>query len=443
MTDSPAAMQKRLHPLILFVISLLFCSGLAVAQGLTIDITNGNPSALPVAVVPFAYQGSGTPPEFDVGDIVRADLARSGKFRTLPKADVVEFPSRGSEVKFATWKLLRQDYLVIGRVLDGADGTIRAEYEAFLVGSGQGIASGSISGQRSAVRDIAHQIADAVYEKITGIRGAFWTRVAYVTAVGVSPRIQYQLMVADSDGYNPQTLVRSAESLMSPSWSPDGRKLAYVSFESGNSAVYVQDLTTGMRQLVSSNRGINAGPAFSPDGRKLSLTLSFGGNPEIYVLDLATKTRTQITRHMAIDVESAWTPDGQSILFTSDRSGKPQIYQAPATGGEATRITFQGQYNARVSVCCDGKQLAMVQGSGNVYRIAVVDRGTGQYTQISPGNQDESPSFAPNGSMVIYAASEGSRGVLYSASADGRVRQRLVLANGDVREPAWGPFRQR
>ena len=436
-------MHNRLIHVMLLALAFVLGSGVVAAQGLTIDITNGNPSALPVAVVPFAYQGSSTPPETDIGDVIRADLARSGKFRTLPKADVVEFPSRGSEVKFPTWKLLKQDYLVIGRVSDGPDGTLRAEYEAFLVGSGQSLVSGAISGQRSAGRDIAHQIADIVYEKITGVRGAFWTRVAYVTAVGVSPRIQYQLMVADSDGYNPQTLVRSAESLMSPSWSPDGKKLAYVSFESGNSAIYIQDLTTGMRQLVSSNRGINSGPAFSPDGRKLAMTLSFGGNPDIYVMDLASKSRTQITRHMAIDVESAWTPDGQSIVFTSDRSGKPQLYQVSASGGEPTRITFQGQYNARSSICCDGKQVAMVQGSGNVYRIAVVDRGTGQYTQISPGNQDESPSFAPNGSMVLYASSEGSRGVLYSASADGRVRQRLVLADGDVREPAWGPFRQR
>lgn len=436
-------MQTRLFHLVFLSLSLCFGFREASAQGLTIDITNGNPSALPVAVVPFAYQGSSTPPDTDIGEIVRADLARSGKFKTLPKQDVVEFPSKESEVRFPTWKLLKQDYLVIGRISDGADGSLRAEYEAFLVGSGQRIVGGAISGQRSAARDIAHQIADVVYEKITGVRGAFWTRVAYVTAVGVSPRIQYQLMVADSDGFNPQTLVRSAESLMSPAWSPDGTKLAYVSFESGNSAIYVQDLTTGQRQLVSSNRGINSGPAFSPDGRKLAMTLSFAGNPDIYVMDLTSKSRTQITKHYAIDVESAWMPDGQSLVFTSDRSGKPQLYEVSANGGEARRITFQGQYNARASICCEGKQIAMVQGSGNVYRIAVLDRGTGQYTQISPGNQDESPSFAPNGSMVLYASSDGSRGVLYSASADGRVRQRLVLADGDVREPAWGPFRQR
>ncbi|MEO8459960.1 MAG: Tol-Pal system beta propeller repeat protein TolB [Dokdonella sp.] len=426
----------------LFLAALGLWQG-AQAQGLSIDITNGNPSALPVAVVPFAFEGSGLPPDTDAGDVIRNDLARSGKFRTLPKGDVVEFPAHEADVKYATWRLLKQDYLVIGRVRDGSDGSLRAEYELFDVARQQRILDGAITGQRTAMRDVAHQIADAIYEKIIGVRGAFWTRIAYITATGLSPKIQYQLMVADSDGFNPQVVVRAAESLLSVAWSPDGRKLAYVSFESGNSQIYIQDLGTGMRQLVSSNKGINSAPAFSPDGSKLALTLSFAGNPDIYVIDLASKSRIQITRHFAIDTEAVWTPDGQNLIFTSDRSGKPQLYQVSASGGEPTRITFDGQYNAGASVSYDGKQIAMVQGNGNVYRIAILDRTTGQYTQISPGNQDESPSFAPNAGMVLYAATEGTRGVLYSVSADARVRQRLVLADGDVREPAWGPYRQR
>lgn len=436
-------MRYRILTCLLAMLALLAHAPGVAAQGLSIDITNGNPSALPIAVVPFAFEGGGLPPETDVADVIRNDLARSGKFNTLAKANVVEFPAREGDVKFATWRMLKQDYLVIGRIGDAGDGGLRVEFELFDVAKQQRMAGVAISGQRSQMRDVAHQIADLIYEKILGVRGAFWTRIAYVTAVGVSPKIQYQLMVADSDGYNPQVVVRSGESLMSPAWAPDGRKLAYVSFENGNSAVYIQDLTTGQRQLISSQRGINSGPAFSPDGSKLALTLSFGGNPEIYVIDLASRARTQLTRHFAIDTEAVWSPDGRSILFTSDRSGKPQIYQVPATGGEATRLTFQGAYNARASVCCDGKSVSMVQGSGNVYRIAVFDRATGQYSQISPGNQDESPSFAPNGSMILYAAAEGARGVLYAVSADGRVRQRLVLADGDVREPAWGPYRQR
>jgi TolB protein len=442
------AMTKRsgwLARIVLLAAGLVSGAGAwAQSGGLTVDITNGNPSALPIAVVPFGFEGASVPPETNAGEIVRADLARSGQFRTLPKSDIVEFPTRESEVKFATWRLLRQDYLVVGRMADAGGGGLRVEWQLLDVAKQQRIAEGAISGQRTGLRDIAHQVSDLVYEKILGVRGAFWTRIAYITATGSAPNFQYALMVADSDGYNPQVVVRSRESLMSPAWSPDGRKLAYVSFESGNSSVYVQDLGTGARQVVSNSRGINSAPSFSPDGGRLALSLSKGGNPDIYVLDLGSRQLTQVTRHFAIDTEARWAPDGQSLYFTSDRSGKPQIYQVSPSGGEPSRVTFQGQYNASPSVVdAKGIKIAMVQGSGNVYRIAVLDRTTNQNTLVSPGSQDEHPSFAPNGSMLLYAASEGSRGVLYAASADGRVRQRLGLAEGDVREPVWGPFRQR
>jgi len=442
------AMTKRngwLARVVLLMAGLLLSAGAwAQSGGLTVDITNGNPSALPVAVVPFGFDGASVPPESNAGEIVRADLARSGQFRTLPKSDIVEFPTRDSEVKYATWRLLKQDYLVVGRMADSGGGALRVDWQLLDIAKQQRIAEGSISGQRTGLRDIAHQVADLVYEKILGVRGAFWTRIAYITATGSAPNYQYALMVADSDGYNPQVVVRSRESLMSPAWSPDGRKLAYVSFESGNSSVYIQDLGTGSRQVVSNSKGINSAPGFSPDGSRLSLSLSKGGNPDIYVLDLGSRQLTQVTRHFAIDTEARWAPDGQSLYFTSDRSGKPQIYQVSPSGGEPSRVTFQGQYNASASVVdAKGIKIAMVQGSGNVYRIAVLDRATNQNTLVSPGSQDEHPSFAPNGSMLLYAASEGSRGVLYAASADGRVRQRLGLAEGDVREPVWGPFRQR
>ncbi|RYD14086.1 MAG: Tol-Pal system beta propeller repeat protein TolB [Lysobacteraceae bacterium] len=428
--------------LLVFVLGLSGQS--AFAQGLDIDIVNGTATALPVAVVPFGFEGAGLPPEANPGEIVRADLARSGQFRTLPQGSVVEFPTRESEVKFATWRLLRQDYLVIGRTSDAGGGALRVEFELFDVARQQRIADGAISGDRAGLRDVAHQVADIVYEKILGVRGAFWTRIAYITASGTPPNMQYALMIADSDGYNPQVVVRSREALLSPKWSPDGRRIAYVSFESGNSAIYVQDLGTGSRQVVSANRGINSAPAFSPDGGRLVVSLSKGGNPDLYMLDLATRGTTQLTRHFSIDTEPVWAPDGQTIYFTSDRSGRPQIYQMSPGGGEASRVTFAGQYNASPSVVdAKGVKLAMVQGSGNVYRIAILDRTTNQSNLVSPGSQDEAPSFAPNGSMLLYAASEGSRGVLYAVSADGRVRQRLGLAEGDVREPSWGPYRQR
>jgi TolB protein len=436
-------MNNRFVIRLVLALSMLALAGTAWAQGLSIDITDGSRSADPIAVVPFAFEGAGLPPETDVSEIVRADLARSGKFFTLAKRDIVEFPTRESEVKFPTWRMLKQNYLVVGRIADAGDGALRVEFELFDVAKQNRMLGLAISGQRTAMRDVAHQIADLIYEKILGVRGAFWTRISYVTSVGTGQNTQYALMVADSDGFNPQVVVRSREPLMSPAWAPDGRRLAYVSFERGNSSIYIQDLSTGSRELVSAQKGINGGPAFSPDGTKLAMNLSYGGNPDIYVMDLATRKTTKLTNHFAIDVEAAWMPDGRSLVFTSDRSGKPQLYQVPVSGGDASRLTFQGQYNARATICCDGKKIAMAQGNGNVYRVAVFDRATGSYSEISPGNVDESPSFAPNGSMVLYAATEGPRGVLYAVSSDGRVRQRLVLADGDVREPAWGPFRQR
>jgi TolB protein len=418
----------------------------ASAQGLEINIVEGHAAALPIAIVDFDYTGVSVGPDTDVASVIRANLNRSGAFRTLALQDMVERPQRMAETNFATWRLLRQDFLVVGRVLDNVEGGYRVEFELLDVAKQERMVGLALAGRAGSMRDIAHQISDHIYERVLGNRGAFWTRIAYVTAVGVGRDIQYSLMIADADGHNPQTVVRSSEPLLSPAWSPDGRRLAYVSFERGNSSIYIQEIGTGAREAVATYRGINGAPAFSPDGTRLALTLSRGGNPEIYVMDLASKGLTQITTHWAIDTEALWSADGRSIYFTSDRAGKPQIYRVPSTGGEAQRVTFSGDYNARATLCCDGKKLAVAQGSGNVYRIAVFDKtfgDPGQVTLLSPGNLDESPSFAPNGSMVLYAAREGKRGVLYAVSADGRARQRLVLAEGDVREPAWSPFRPR
>jgi TolB protein len=418
---------------------------LAMAQEkpLELDIVGGNAAALPIAVVPMPYQGSGSAPATDVAAIIRADLDRSGQFRTLPENQLVQRPTTGAEVDYPAWRLLKQDYLVLGRVLDAADGGYRVEYELFDVAKQERLLGFAMTARANAMRDVAHQVADAIYEKILGVRGAFWTRIAYVTATGVGKGSRYALMVADSDGWNPQTVVRSGEPLLSPAWSPDGRKLAYVSFERGNSSIYIQDIATGARELVASFRGINGAPSFSPDGRRLALTLSKSGNPEIYVMDLGSKALTQVTRQFGIDTSPTWSPDGATLYFTSDRSGKPQIYRTAASGGGATRVTFDGSYNADPAVSWDGKKIATTQGNGNVYRIALLDGslGSARWSMLSPGSLDESPSFAPNAAMLLYAAKEGGRGVLYAVSADARVRQRLVLADGDVREPAWGPYR--
>ncbi|MGH8145614.1 MAG: Tol-Pal system beta propeller repeat protein TolB [Rhodanobacteraceae bacterium] len=433
------------NPKLLLAFLLVACLGLiattAGAQSLTVQIVNGVPSAIPITVVPFGQQGSGPASPVDIASIVSMDLNRCGKFRTLPTNEIVESPTSGSQIKFATWQQLKQDYIVVGRT-SYANGVLKADFELWDVNKQQQLLGLSISGQGSNLRRVAHQIADQIYQKIIGVRGAFDTRIAYITMVGLGKSAQYSLVVADSDGYNPQTVVRSHEALLSPTWSPNGNEIAYVSFESGNSAIYIQNIATGSRRLVSGRPGINGAPRFSPDGKQLAVSLSFQGNPEIYSLDLATGALTRLTHNLAIDTEPSWTPDGQNIIFTSDRSGKPQLYEIPAAGGAPQRLTFQGQYNADVAVDYDGKKLAMVQGNGNVYRIAVMDRSLGgQEHFVSPGNLDDSPSWAPNASMLLYAATEGPRGVLYAVSADGRVRQRLVLSDGDVREPAWGPYR--
>lgn len=436
-------MKRTLPWLATLLAFLLPLSAVAQQQGLEIDIVGGNAAALPIAVVPMPYQGGGATPATDVAQVVTADLNRSGQFRGLPEKDIIERPTRGSEVKYPTWRALNQDYLVVGRVLDAGGGSYRVEYELFDVAKQERLLGFALTARANAMRDVAHQVSDAIYEKILGVRGAFFTRMAYITATGVGKGSRYALMVADSDGYNPQTVVRSPEPLLSPSWSPDGGRLAYVSFEGGSSSIYIQNISSGSRELVAKFRGINGAPAFSPDGRRLALTLSRSGNPEVYVMDLGSRALTQLTNHFGIDTEPTWSADGSRLYFTSDRGGKPQIYQVGASGGGATRVTFQGSYNASADVSADGKKIATAQGAGNTYRIAMMDSSLGspRWNTLSPGSLDESPSFAPNGGMILYAAREGRRGVLYAVSADGRVRQRLVLADGDVREPAWGPFR--
>lgn len=436
----PALRRRFVALLLLLFCTLLPLVALAQSKGLEIDIVGGNAAALPIAVVPFGGDCGQT----DIASIVRADLGRSGQFRTLDPVALPEKPIQGSDVAYPVWRMLKQDFLLVGRCIAGLDG-YRTEYELFDVAKQERLLGFALTAPAAAMRDVAHQVSDAVYEKILGVPGAFWTRIAYVTANGLGRNTHYALMVADADGFNARAVVNSSEPLLSPSWSPDGRKLVYVSFEGGNSGIWIQDIATGSREKVTSFRGINGAPSFSPDGSRLAMSLSKGGNPDIYVMDLGSRHLTQLTNQYGIDTEPVWSPDGASLYFTSDRGGRPQIYQMPATGGSASRVSFEGSYNASPSLSFDGKKLATAQGAGNVYRIALMDRSTGssRWSMLSPGSLDESPCFAPNGAMLLYAAREGSHGVLYAVSADGRVRQRLTLSGGDVREPAWSPYRKR
>ena len=437
--------RRGLQSLIAFFVLLSCAAPLlpAWAQGLTLDVVNGIPSAIPITVVPFGFESSAQPPSTDVAAVIQDDMVRCGKFRTLTGADIVEHPTHASQINFSTWKLLKQDYLVIGRERDTGNGQIRVEYELWNVTAQKKMLAGAYNAVPEELRGVAHQIADQIYQAITGQPGAFYTRIAYVTTTGSGKNMQWSLIVADSDGHHPQVVVRARQPLLSPAWLPNGKELAYVSFESGDSAIYLQNLATGQRQLISGRKGINSAPAFSPDGTKLAMCLSFAGSPEIYVMDLKSGQLTQITHSLSINTEPRWMPDGKTLVFTSDRSGKPQLYTEPANGGGATRLTLQGEYNSNAAVNYDGSQIAMMQGVGNVYRIAIMDRKLdNQVRFISPGPLDESPSFAPNGSMLLYASTDNNgHGVLYEVADNGSVRQRLSLVNGSVQSPAWGPYR--
>ena len=431
-------MTKTMQKLI-FTLLFLFVSQLAQAK-LEIEIIQGNASALPIAVIPMQWRATDPRPQTGVAEVVSSDLYRSGLFDPLDEQDMVDRPVDAESIRFGTWRLLKVDYIVIGQVKDAAGGNgYDIVYQLIDVHTQEALLSQITTVGLGDLRFGAHRVADAIYEKLTGVAGAFSTRIAYISSTGVGNDQNYQLFVADADGFNPQAVVGSPEPLLSPSWSPDGQSLAYVSFEKGNSAIYVQNVATGQRELVSSGKGINGAPAFSPDGRYMALTLSASGNPEIFIRDLVTGQKRQLTDHWSIDTEPAWSPDSQWVYFTSDRAGKPQIYRVPVTGGNPSRVTLEGNYNARASISPDGTRIAMAHGRGNEYRIAVLDTDTGRMRILTPGTLDESPSFAPNGSMILYATREGQRGVLSAVSVDGNVRQRLILAEGDVREPAWSP----
>jgi TolB protein len=418
------------------------CWASAASAQLNITITQSAVRPVPIAVVPFGWQSGGTP-AFDIAKVVTADLGSTGRFAPLPLTDMVSRPTEPTQVNFQNWRLLKTDYLVIGQLTEDSPDRFTAVFQLFDVVRGEQALGFRLQAGRADLRATAHRISDMIFEKITGIPGVFSTQIAYVSEERRADGTRrYRLIVSDADGENARVIADSPQPLMSPAWSPDARRLAYVSFEGQQSAIYVQTLRTGTRERVSARAGVNGAPAFSPDGRLLALTLSDDtGNLDIYTLDLATQQLRRITTDAAIDTESAWSPDGRMLYFNSDRAGGPQVYRVGLEpGARAERVTYQGVYNARPRVSPDGKQVAVVYGQNNTYRIGLVNPANGELLVVTNGRLDESPAYAPNGAQIIYATRLNGRGVLASVSSDGRIQTEIASVAGDVREPVWGPF---
>ena len=410
-------------------------------NAIEIVIDKGVEDPIPVAIVPFGWSQSAKLPPTDIAKVIESDLTRSGRFKAMDQKDLPQQPRDFKSVNFKDWRLLGMENLVVGNINLTADGNYEVVFRLIDVYKGKQIAGFRIPSTEKQLRRTAHEISDIIYEKLIGIRGAFATRVVYVTVNKKQDGSkQFTLQVSDADGYNPQVLLESSEPLLSPAWSPDGSKIAYVSFEGKNSEIYIQDVTTGKRERVASNPGINSAPAWSPDGKRLALTLSKDGNPEIYIMNISNKSLTRITNNFAIDTEPTWSSDGKFLAFTSDRGGNPQIYEVKIGENKARRLSFNGAYNAGATYSPDDESLAVVHGNKGIYKIGLLDRSSGQVNALTDSRMDESPSFAPNGHMIIYTTTGASGTALAAISVDGTVHQRLALQKGEVREPVWGPF---
>lgn len=423
------------------LVVLCCAAGMANAEEKNILVTSGSDRATPIAVVPFGLQGGSVLPE-DMADIIGNDLRNSGYYSPIPRQNMISQPSQASEVIFRDWKALGAQYVMVGSIVP-AGGRLQVQYALFNVATEQQVLTGSVSGSIDQLRDMSHYIADQSFEKLTGIKGAFSTRMLYVTAERFSAQnTRYTLQRSDYDGARAVTLLQSREPILSPRFAPDGKRIAYVSFEQKRPRIFVQHIDTGRREQITNYEGLNGAPAWSPDGNRLAFVLSRDGNPEIYVMDMGSRQITRVTNNTSIDTEPFFGKDGSTLYFTSDRGGKPQIYKTTIGSGGAERVTFVGNYNANPKLSADEKTLVMIhrQDGFTNFKVAAQDLQRGSVKILTDTNLDESPTVAPNGTMLIYATRQQGRGVLMLVSLNGRVRLPLPTAQGEVREPSWSPY---
>jgi len=431
--------KKLIATLTLFG-AILFSSQLYAM--LDLELTQGVTSAIPIAVMPFAGEDMVASTDNDVRHVVSKDLQNSGKF-TLAAVDNLLPPIGNKDaVNYDFWHGKKVDNVVTGKIQKLDSSNYKVSFQLFDVYNKTTLLDLQYKVPATQLRALAHHISDVIYEKLIGDRGIFSTKIAYILVQRdlVHRTAQYSFEVADADGFNPRTLLSQSLPLMSPAWSFDGKKIAYVSFEGNRAAIYSQDVATGQRQIISNYPGINGAPAWSPDGKKIALVLSTTGYPKIYVLDLATKNLTQVTSDWSIDTEPSWANDGRSLIFTSNRGGGPQIYRVYLDSKKIERVTFHGSYNARAAFTGDGKNIVMLHQEDSLFSVAIQDLDSGRLTTLTRSDYDESPSVAPNGKMIAYATNNNGRGVLAAVSSDGRVKLLLPAREGEVQEPAWSPF---
>ena len=424
----------KLHSLLAFISLLLPLSSHAA---LTVEIVGGAAQQIPIGIVPFAQPANqpSLTQQDSIATIIGADLRRSGLFRVLETRAAANQPHQLDEVKYQEWAALQAQALTIGNIESLPGNRLKVSFQLLDVLKQSALTGLEYTITPAQLRNTAHRIADAIYQKLTGEMGVFATRIAYVTKSGT----RYTLQVADADGYNPQTIVSSTEPIISPAWAPDGTKLAYVSFEKKKPVIFVQSLVSGQRYVLANFKGNNSAPSWSPDGKRLAIVLTHSANSQVYTINADGTGLQPVTHTSAIDTEPVWSPDAKNIYFTSDRGGSPQIYRISAMGGDAQRVTFEGNYNVSPRISPDGKSLVYIRQEQGKFRVTIQDLTSGQVQILSDSAKDESPSFAPNGRLIIYATSVNGKGALAAVSADGRVKQRLSDTGGDVREPAWSP----